>query len=356
MDAELPETWDQMPADVGDAISAVLDNGQMPSRALALYARWWQLETWLRSLTYVELRAMFGRAWSAELDQTTLNRQAKDVSYQYMASPDWDDPLAYLDARKLFDVIGRHRTLFDYALPNRETWDGRTAELLSIRNRIGHLRRPHRDDLPKLEQTLRDLEFGAVRAIGSYNRHIPLSRASARNAVVRAIREDRLTDAQGLIEHAEKRYDFGVRVSLTIRPWAELDLSGSISPRQSGVLWNIGVYGRRQAFNRRKLWRELSPLTRQCLIHLLSGDDSHFEVTFPGVEDTKLLKIALGDVLQAALASAVTRRDDSGSYDGLQSYASMNMDSRVQLHTVWALLDEDLPSVSVFASGGGVRQ
>jgi hypothetical protein len=34
-----------------------------PPRLRALYARWWQLETWLRELAYVELRALLGTRW-----------------------------------------------------------------------------------------------------------------------------------------------------------------------------------------------------------------------------------------------------------------------------------------------------
>jgi len=37
--------------------------GGMPGQSLALYARWWQLETWLHDLAYVELRALRGIAW-----------------------------------------------------------------------------------------------------------------------------------------------------------------------------------------------------------------------------------------------------------------------------------------------------
>src|SRR3712207_5206205 len=39
------------------------DVGVLPARSVALYARWWQLETWLRELIYVELRALYGSTW-----------------------------------------------------------------------------------------------------------------------------------------------------------------------------------------------------------------------------------------------------------------------------------------------------
>lgn len=59
-DEDEPTTWARLPDDAADALSAVLDSGDMPPRALALYVRWWQLETWLRTLAYVELRSRDG--------------------------------------------------------------------------------------------------------------------------------------------------------------------------------------------------------------------------------------------------------------------------------------------------------
>lgn len=144
-DEDEPSTWDRLPSDVALALSAVLDNLDMPARALALYARWWQLENWLRSLAYVELRSRDGLTWSDSLGFQAYNRQEKDKQYAYMASPDWRDPFTYLDASRLLELIENNWNLFESVLPNREVWLARKAELLSIRNRIGHLRRPHMD-------------------------------------------------------------------------------------------------------------------------------------------------------------------------------------------------------------------
>lgn len=54
--------WAEAPPNVQRAIEAAWENG-MPPVASASYSRWWQLETWLRSLVYVELRAERGAAW-----------------------------------------------------------------------------------------------------------------------------------------------------------------------------------------------------------------------------------------------------------------------------------------------------
>jgi hypothetical protein len=101
-DKDATSTWDRLPDDVTDALSSVLDSGDIPPRALVLYARWWQLETWLRTLTYVGLRSRDGLDWGSNLDPQAESPRQKDKQHEYMASPDWDDPLAYLDASRLF--------------------------------------------------------------------------------------------------------------------------------------------------------------------------------------------------------------------------------------------------------------
>ena len=52
--------WPPMSPEIQRAIKDSWENG-MPPMASALYGRWWELETWLRSLIYVELKARLGR-------------------------------------------------------------------------------------------------------------------------------------------------------------------------------------------------------------------------------------------------------------------------------------------------------
>ncbi|OJA84501.1 hypothetical protein BGV49_21595 [Burkholderia ubonensis] len=141
----------------------------MPAAASALYSRWWQLETWLRSLVYVELRSAKGAAWADGLQSNSASRQQQDDAYRYMQTPDAQDQLAYLDAGPLLQLTHDQWPLFGSYLPAQKIWAGQIEELKAIRNRIGHCRRPHSDDLDRLEQTLRDLEGGAFRATSSFN-------------------------------------------------------------------------------------------------------------------------------------------------------------------------------------------
>jgi hypothetical protein len=141
--------WAALPHDVRHAIAVAWRNG-MPPAASALYARWWQLETWLRSLVYVELRAAYGREWAKRLSKLSEKRRLSDEAFRYMATPDAQALLAYTDAADLFEIIEADWPLFEDALLQQAVWAGRTVELRNIRNRMGHCRRPHADDLSRL--------------------------------------------------------------------------------------------------------------------------------------------------------------------------------------------------------------
>ena len=87
-----------------------------------------------------------------------------------MSSTDNGNPLAYLDYSQLLTVIAEHDDQLRYALLEFMSWDGQQEELKQIRHRIGHMRKPHPDDLGRLEQTLPDLKRGAFIACASYNK------------------------------------------------------------------------------------------------------------------------------------------------------------------------------------------
>src|SRR4051794_459407 len=152
---------------VGRAVEAAVVSG-MPAESLALYARWWQLETWLRDLAYLELRALRGAAWT-EAVKAAAGRQTQDAAYTHTLSTDSQDPLAYLDVSKLTELIERQWNQMGYALLEWSAWQGRLIDLSRIRHRVGHVRTPNTDDLGRLEQTLRDLERGAFTAYATYN-------------------------------------------------------------------------------------------------------------------------------------------------------------------------------------------
>lgn len=335
------------------ALDAALTNN-VPAHALALYGRWWQFETWLRSLAYVELRAKYGIKWVERLDSDSTKRQAKDQQRQYMSSPDWEDPLAYLDASKLFDVIEADWDLFEPSLIEQDAWKGRRAELLKIRHRIGHMRRPHSDDLGRLEQTLRDLDKGALRAILAYqHEYDPRDLCSEGHPVVRSWVYGEHETAERLIEHAANNYDTSFRISLVRRPWVSPPPDGDkLEENSAGYLWYVRFNFRDRFVQVPQLWRSryLDTLTRKHLVHVLIASVSHVTVTFPMV-DSEFVADAIGNLFDAVLLE--TTPYYPGNLDDFYDDPLTRLpalDPRVQVNTPWSIdLPDDRP-ITIFAA------
>lgn len=88
--------WSSLPTSVRGSLTSSWSMG-VPGYASALHARWWQLETWLRSLAYVELRSKFGSSWTGRISQKALRYAQNEARLAYMPSPDAELLLAYLD-------------------------------------------------------------------------------------------------------------------------------------------------------------------------------------------------------------------------------------------------------------------
>lgn len=87
-----------------------------------------------------------------------------------MATPE-NDPLWFLSFDSLlkivFDVQLWH--VFEPYLTTKELLQAKFAEVLPIRNRVGHNRTLHEDDLDRLRRLLRDLDHGFWRFCTSFN-------------------------------------------------------------------------------------------------------------------------------------------------------------------------------------------
>ncbi len=155
----MDEKPDQAAAVTSRAVDAAASHG-FPVEALDVFARWWQLERWLRSLVYLELRAKYGATWNARLPRAEKRAQQQST-WDYMASPEGTSPINYMEVSDLFRIIADHWDIFGYALlRNQSTRDGRVEELAQIRHRLAHCRIPHDDDQARIEQILRDLVLG----------------------------------------------------------------------------------------------------------------------------------------------------------------------------------------------------
>jgi hypothetical protein len=138
--------------DIGSLNQAV--RAGVPREAVALFARWWQFEGWLRQLAYFVLRSTWGITWESEINSRAVQYATRD-NLVHLASPDTGDLLAYLDFSLLLSLIDDQWTQFEPFLLSRQIWLGRCEELKVIRNRIAHVRRLGKRDLARVEATLK---------------------------------------------------------------------------------------------------------------------------------------------------------------------------------------------------------
>ena len=292
------QLWpDSLPLQTDGALEATVGHW-LPPESLALYARWWQLETWLRQLAYVELRARDGRQWEQAV-LTASGRQSRDAQFRYMTSTDTENPLAYLDYSQLLDLIARNWPQFEPALIRQSSWVSRQEELIRIRHRIGHMRRPHQDDLNRIEQALRDLEQGAFIACASYNQQVAPSSDKHKDAVTTGWIRQRHPKAT-LIDHADSQYGTHVLLRLSRRPWATWPDNRAGAP---GLLWHAGFFMRNRHVDVSDFWHTASfAAARPLVLHLVADDPSHISLTFAAADDDQAVAEAIGDALETLLS------------------------------------------------------
>jgi len=292
-------------------LDRLVRNG-VPADALAFYGRWWQLETWLREAVYLELRTRFGREWEQHLGARAPGLAERDEMNAYMASADAGDVLAYLDVFDLFSLIDEHWTLFEPSLLPYPRWLGLVDELRPLRNRIAHCRRPHPDDVDRIEQALRDLERGASRFYGAYVRTSGPGQY-ARDPVVRGWVAGEHPDAERLLGHAERQYEVRFRLACSVRPWGELAAGETLSGTP-GALWHARWSIGRGEVEPAKLWAALASYrdARELLVHVLLLSPWEVEVTFASADDATAVADGIGNCFDALL---VHGRRASGAPD-----------------------------------------
>jgi hypothetical protein len=280
-DSLLPAGFEQrepISESVLDTLRSATRNG-VPAEALPVYARWWQIETWLRTLVRIELCASKGSAWAGNEAKKALERELRD---DYMASPDSEDYLSQLTTGALLDIIDGSYQLFEPSLfRNREKWQPRARETNAIRRRVAHCRRPHSDDLSRLEQLLRDLEPGARRAVNAYN-DTSIPDENLNDQVIRDwVKLERL-DAKRLVPHGRDNKGIDFRLEYSIRPWAKWPRPGARISGRRGAIWHMTALLRERYLPIEEYWMDdYVQRAADQVIHILSFDPYHVRVTIP---------------------------------------------------------------------------
>lgn len=271
------------------------------AEAIACYARWWQLESYVREIVYTELRSAYGAIWSKEIDGRASRRAVGDGVNSYMASADAEDVLSYADASTLFELIETHWHLFEEVLLPKVRWQGQIDTLLAIRNRIAHCRRPHSDDLPRIRLMLRDLEAGARVFYGSYA-EAKYAIEAHRDPLVKAWVKRRHEAAARLIEHCERKYGTRFQLGYSRRPWAKTPGPKDAICGSEGLIWHARWFLDRD-IDPGRLWKRLRPRTRELILHMLV-EVTGLTVTFSALEPGAEVADAIADVFDTLIMTS----------------------------------------------------
>jgi hypothetical protein len=323
-----------------------LIEGGVPEDSLRFFGRWWQFETYLREVVYLELRARDGVRYPQAVGKRPLDRARGDERNAYMASADLE-PLAYLDAGELMALIDANWDLFETTLLPEDRWKADASLIRTLRNRVSHCRRPHADDLGRLRQLLRDLEYGArifytsaTRADLEIPRRDPLWKAWVKGGHEVADR---------LLEHAARQYDTRFRLRATRRPWAP-EAEGQISGTP-GHLWHATwILGGRE-IEAAALWTTICERvpTAELIVHLLMPNPFVATVTFAAVDGSDAVADAIGAVFDSVLETSVPMRDFDLVADDSWGRAARDLPAKVQTYSAMALFDDANP-VTIFGA------
>jgi hypothetical protein len=220
----------------------------------------------------------------------------------YMASADAGELLAYADVGDLFGLIEDHWELFAPYLPPLQRWQGTSDELRELRNRNAHCRRPHRDDLNRIEQMLRDLEPGAIRFYTSHgDTSLPEGK---RDPLLKSWVVGRHDTAARLLDHAARQYNTRFQLFYSVRPWAEQPNPNRITGHE-GALWHATFWTGDLDVPLAKLWREIArpSVPRDLMVHLLF-DAGRITATFSAVDDPGLIADEIGHIFDDILVTS----------------------------------------------------
>lgn len=333
-----PEVLDKLESAAGSPVGPTAD-------ALVFFSRWWELETWLRQLVYVELRAEQGLRWSEPV-LTHLKRKkrgpATDDINSYMKSPDSESLLAYLDSWDLFDLIASEPVwrLVQPPLLDLDRWRVGADTVRHLRNRNTHCRRPHADDVDRLEQFLRDLEAGARVACTAFNQTSRVPDDLDDPVAEGWVRGSHQT-ADRLLKHADRQYQISFELSYSRRPWADDLDEGPISGKP-GYLWHATWFLREDRYLApRKFWNDgyLAP-ARDLLVFSLHPFWAHVEVAIPAVDEPDMVNDAIGACFDAVISAShrLGGRDPGDAWRD-----TSDLDWRVQVGSLWENLTSDVP-------------
>ena len=316
---------------------------ELPGRILDTYARLWQLETWLRRLVYIELRASDGDNWASKIRGAERSRDA-DKRLIHMPTSE-DDPLSYAQFSELCRVISDEWPLFEPFLPPKTIWEAKLEEVAQARHRVAHFRIGHRDDLQRVLQLLRDMDQGFWCFCTSYNHPHPVIPPSDDPVVEHFFHLDPFpwgSAGDGKWARygmADPNARFGLTIEILCRPWAppwSTPIAGN-----KGLIYDVTVSARQdRRFDYRRFLKITSDLHKH-LIHICLGGRlaKDIRITIPAFLGSQKLIEIIQKIADASLYSL----DSSSSWESDERLADQWPEYVLGPENPLSFLTRDMP-------------
>lgn len=254
---------------------------------------------------------------------------------------------------RICDLIesGDHWPLFEVSLLPKARWDGMVEELRELRNRNAHCRRPHADDLNRVEQALRDLERGARVALEAHNIRSHFTERMNDPIADGWIRQEHEA-ASRLIDHCYEQYDTRLRIEWSVRPWAEAPDDDIVAGREGMFVhasFTIGVGYIEPATFWRDYFSYRSSLNKH-LVFLVMDDPWSPSFTFSAVDGAANVNDVIGNAFDAIITGHTRVHFGMNELDEQVERwqkSAEGLDARVQVSTALSLAYPDQP-FSVF--------
>jgi hypothetical protein len=289
-------------SDVDTPIDANAEVPGLPKQMLPTYARLWQLETWLRRMVYVELRALRGDEWSKGLPSVDKPFES-DKRLTHMPTPEMN-ALSYAQLSALKALVRDNWTCFQKYLPPQNIWDAKLEEIEQVRHRVAHFRRGHADDYRRLLQFLRDIDTGFWTFCTSYNNSQPALPVTDNEVVSHFLPYDPFpwTEVEekkwARIGVADPSLVIAVTVELLHRPWAEWTTAPDARP---GYLYDVRLTARRERVFQYPEFLESTRSIHPQLVHLcLDAFAKSVRLTIPALLGAKQVIAIVERLLEVA--------------------------------------------------------
>ena len=318
----------------------------VPLEAVALYARWWQMEVWLRQLAYFVLRSAWGVTWEEQVNAKAVKYRDND-NLTHLFGPDKGDLLAYLDFSLLLKIIEEEWILFEPFLLPKKIWLGRCEEFGTFRNRIGHLRRPAERDLERIETTLSDIEQGYREAWKA----VSFATDPGDRPTDPVMEDFRRGEMRALIDNAlfrYGRYALDPTLKVSRMPWAEVPDPPDPLAKTPGLFWQLDCGGPDIW-----VWPEdyrdaLPPEVRRVLAYTLTPGPNGAVFAVPVVDDPDKAILGLAGALKSFLDSAVSSARIQPEDVEARLGSERDLDPYVLVTHPFALEEYPNPSSSIF--------